>query len=359
MSPFRLTLVSALLAAPVLTTAIHRTQDTPAYQERDFLTRVRRLTVEGRRAGEGYWSPDGKRLVFQSEREPGNPFYQIYTLDLTTGETRAHLAGHRQDDLRVLPARHRRDLNSRPRTRSEIRSSTSSEELAFRASGKERRYSWDYDPEMDIYATTEKTGALKRLTDGAGYDAEGSYSPDGQWIVFSSMREAYNRPLTDAEKKQLDENPSYFAEIYIMRADGSGQKRLTNVPGYDGGPFFTPDGKRIVWRRFDEHGTDRRRLDDEAGRHRPEADHRLRRDELGALHASVRRVLHLRVEQARLRELRAVHRRRRRHEGAGARHLLGRLRRPAGAVARRQAARVDVEPRRRARRADVPRAVES
>ncbi|MGE3177874.1 MAG: TolB family protein, partial [Vicinamibacterales bacterium] len=55
--------------------------------ERDFLSRVRRLTVEGRRAGEGYWSPDGTRLVFQSEREPGNPFYQIYVLDLTTGES--------------------------------------------------------------------------------------------------------------------------------------------------------------------------------------------------------------------------------------------------------------------------------
>src|SRR6476469_8036845 len=60
----------------------------PAYQERDFLTRVRRLTVEGKRAGEGYWSPDGKRLVFQSEREPGNPFYQIYVLDLASGETK-------------------------------------------------------------------------------------------------------------------------------------------------------------------------------------------------------------------------------------------------------------------------------
>ena len=33
------------------------------------------------------------------------------------------------------------------------------EELAFRASGKERRYSWDYDPEMDIFAYSEKTGA--------------------------------------------------------------------------------------------------------------------------------------------------------------------------------------------------------
>src|SRR6187397_2030059 len=57
-------------------------------READFLTRIRRLTVEGRRAGEGYWSPDGKRLVFQSEREPGNPFYQIYSLDLTTGDAK-------------------------------------------------------------------------------------------------------------------------------------------------------------------------------------------------------------------------------------------------------------------------------
>src|SRR5262245_23429759 len=61
--------------------------DSSSYQERDFLSRIRRLTVEGRRAGEGYWSPDGRRLVFQSEREPGNPFYQIYLLDLTSGDT--------------------------------------------------------------------------------------------------------------------------------------------------------------------------------------------------------------------------------------------------------------------------------
>jgi Tol biopolymer transport system component len=107
---------------------------------------------------------------------------------------------------------------------------------------------------MDIYASSETTGMMKRLTTARGYDAEASYSPDGQWIAFTSMRNAYDHPLSDAEKKILNENPSYFAEIYIMRADGSGQKRLTSVNGYDGGPFFTPDGKRIVWRRFDESG---------------------------------------------------------------------------------------------------------
>src|SRR5262245_8168714 len=82
------TRVYALLSMLVAAGAIGGAQQTPATgtTERDFLSRIRRLTVEGRRAGEGYWSPDGKRLVFQSEREPGNPFYQIYVLDLSTGD---------------------------------------------------------------------------------------------------------------------------------------------------------------------------------------------------------------------------------------------------------------------------------
>lgn len=222
-------------------------------QERDFLSRIRRLTVEGRRAGEGYWAPDGKRLVFQSEREPGNPFYQIYVLDMSTGDVKRISPGggkttcafFRPNSDEILFGSTHHDPKSKQ---------YQDEELAFRASGKERRYSWDYDPEMEIYAYSERSGALKRLTTAKGYDAEASYSPDGQWIALSSMRDAYNRPLSDQERKQLETDPSYFAEIYIMKADGSGQTRLTTTPGYDGGPFFNRDGTRIVWRRFDENG---------------------------------------------------------------------------------------------------------
>jgi Tol biopolymer transport system component len=109
---------------------------------------------------------------------------------------------------------------------------------------------------MELYVRSAKTGTLRRLTNKRGYDAEASYSPDGQLIAFSSTRQAYERSLSAAEQKQLETDPSYFADIYIMRADadGSGPKRLTTVPGYDGGPFFSPDGKRIIWRRFDEAG---------------------------------------------------------------------------------------------------------
>jgi Tol biopolymer transport system component len=247
MNVFRVAVVTALLVVPVFS------QQPSGYQERDFLTRVRRLTVEGRRAGEGYWSPDGKRLVFQSEREPGNPFYQIYVLDLGTGDTTRISSGLGKTTCAFFrPGTDEIEFAS---THADPKSKQyQDDELAFRASGKERRYAWDYDPEMDIYAYSEKTKAMKRLTTARGYDAEGSYSPDGQWLVFTSMRDAYNRTLTDAEKKQLETDPSYFAEIYIMRADGSGQKRLTNAVGYDGGPFFTQDGKKIVWRRFDEKG---------------------------------------------------------------------------------------------------------
>src|SRR5262245_12090241 len=86
MFPIRRALLAALIAVPAA--AQQASAPAPSYQERDFLTRVRRLTVEGRRAGEGYWSPDGKRLVFQSEREAGNPFYQIYVLDMASGDTK-------------------------------------------------------------------------------------------------------------------------------------------------------------------------------------------------------------------------------------------------------------------------------
>ena len=145
-----------------------------------------------------------------------------------------------------------------------------------------------------------------------------------------------------------------------MKADGSGQKRLTTENGYDGGTFFTKDG-RIVWRHFEENGlianvwtmkpdgTDKKQITDFGV------------DELGAVRASVGRVLPVCLEQARLRELRSVHGGQGGIEGAGAHHLHRRLRRPAGAVTGRHAAGVDVEPRRRHGRGgtDLSRAVES
>ncbi|HEV2840112.1 MAG TPA: M20/M25/M40 family metallo-hydrolase [Chthoniobacterales bacterium] len=222
--------------------------------EARFLSNARQLIFEGRRSGEGYFSPDGKALIFQSEREPDNPFYQIYALDLTSGDTERVSPGRgkttcaffRPDKDEVLFASTHHDPKAREKQKAE---------LDFRASGKERRYSWDYDEAMDIFAARRDGSNLRRLTKANGYDAEGSYSPDGSKIVFCSLRAAYPLGKLSAEdRKRYETDPAYFGEIYLMDSDGSNQRRLTTAPGYDGGPFFSPDGQRIIWRRFDKSG---------------------------------------------------------------------------------------------------------
>ena len=224
-------------------------------EESQFLSNTRQLTYSGKRAGEGYFSEDGTALIFQSEREPDNPFYQIYLMDLKSGDThrvspgvgKTTCAFFRPGTDEVLYASTHHDR---------FASAKQAEELEFRASGKERRYSWDYDEAMDIFSANRDGSNLKQLTDAPGYDAEASYSPDGTRIVFCSLRDAYPKSeLSPQELKQLEVDPAYFGEIYIMNADGSNQQRLTDKPGYDGGPFFTPDGQHIVWRHFTPDGS--------------------------------------------------------------------------------------------------------
>ena len=242
---------AALLAAALLAAAWPDTY--AAEGQGAFLSRVRQLTFEGRRSGEGYFSADGSRLIFQSEREAGNPFYQIYTLDFETGDSARVSPGHGKTTCaffhpgggRVLFGSTHHDPQAKAKQKAE---------LDFRASGKERRYSWDYDETMDIFTANVDGSGLRRLTTARGYDAEAGYSPDGSRIVFASTRSAYADNLSDEEKKLREVDLSYFGEIYIMNADGSGQTRLTRTPGYDGGPFFSPDGSRIVWRRFNKSG---------------------------------------------------------------------------------------------------------
>jgi Tol biopolymer transport system component len=213
----------------------------------------RQLVFGGKRSGEGYFSADGTRLIFQSEREPSNPFYQMYVLDFEVGETQRVSPGlgkttcgwiHPSGQMLMYSSTHA-DPSSAQLQRDEI---------AFRASGQTRRYSWDYDPQYEIYTASITGKNPVNVTQSMGYDAEGAYSPDGKKIVFASNREAYQRGLTPQEQAIFDRDKAYFMDIYTMNADGSEVRRLTTAPGYDGGPFYSADGKKIVWRRFSEGG---------------------------------------------------------------------------------------------------------
>src|SRR6266511_550761 len=213
-------------------------------QESHFTTNARQLIFEGRRSGEGYFSPDSGNLIFQSEREQGNPFYQMYVLDLNTGNTTCGFFQLGTD--RVLFASTHGDPQALAKQKAE---------LEFRASGKQRRYSWDYDDAFEIYSAKQDGTDLANITHSPGYDAEGAFSPDGKQIVFCSLRAAFSfEKLSSELRARYEKDPSWFGDIYIMNADGSDVRRLTDAPGYDGGPFFSPDGQRIIWRHFEENG---------------------------------------------------------------------------------------------------------
>ncbi|MDJ0865912.1 MAG: M28 family peptidase [Myxococcota bacterium] len=218
-----------------------------------LLSAARQLTFAGRRSGEGYWSADGSALVFQSEREEGNPFYQIYRMELDTGAVSRVSPGVGKTTCAWLHPEGERVLYAS--TEHDPRAAEKQEaELAERASGRERRYAWDYDPEYELYVRDPASDAARRLTEARGYDAEGSFSPDGQRVLFASNRHAYAAGLAGDEAKRLETEPSHFIDLYVMAADGSDPRRLTDTPGYDGGPFWSADGSRIVWRRFAPDG---------------------------------------------------------------------------------------------------------
>ena len=222
--------------------------------ENRLLKNTRQLIFDGKRSGEGYFSSDGNQMVFQSERDPSNPFFQIYLLDFEFGDVSPISPGHgkttcawihpNQKNLVLFSSTHD-DPQAKAKQKAEIE---------FRESGQTRRYSWDYDQTYEIYSFDTSSKKYNRLTNAVGYDAEGSYSPNGKLIAFASNRNAYAQPLSEDQRKQFELDPAYMMDIFIMNSDGSNVRQLTNVEGYDGGPFFSPDGKRICWRRFAPNG---------------------------------------------------------------------------------------------------------
>lgn len=123
-------------------------------------------------------------------------------------------------------------------------------ELKQRAEGKMKRYSWDYDETFDIYEAALDGSGLKNVTHTRGYDAEGCFFPDGQWVVFASNRQAYEKPLSDAEKSRLENDKQFFMDIYRMKADGTAMQALDRCARLRWRAVFSADGKKICWRRF-------------------------------------------------------------------------------------------------------------
>jgi len=236
-----LRLLAAVAAAACWTTAapgdraMLRAEEPSALESR-YLSAPVRLTEGLEKAGEGYFSPDGRTICYQGVPK-GYPFYQIYVqpfdatqprpttpVRVSPGRGRTTCSWFTPDGARLLFASSHPDPAM---DATEAAARAQAEEDA--RSGKRRRYQWDFDPCMDLFTARPDGSDLRRLTDTPGYDAECSFSADGRRLLFVSDRDG-------------------DADIYVADADGSNVVQLTDEPGYDGGPFFSPDGRWICYR---------------------------------------------------------------------------------------------------------------
>ncbi len=184
-----------------------------------FFSGLQQITFGGQNA-EAYFSRRGTQLIFQRQ-ENDSTCDQEYLINLdgtgmrriSNGLGRTTCGYFYSDDRRVLYSStfaHDRACPPRP--------------------DFSQGYVWALY-EYDLYTSAPDGSDLVRLTNTPGYDAEATLSPDGKRLVFTSLRDG-----------DLD--------IYTMNVDGSDVRRLTNRIGYDGGPFFSPDGSMIVYRSW-------------------------------------------------------------------------------------------------------------
>ena len=182
------------------------------------LGEIRQLTFGGQNA-ESYWSPDGRRLIFQSTRD-GLACDQIFIMNadgsdprmVSTGKGRTTCAYFLKDGKHIIYAStHEADPACPP------------------PPDRSKGYVWVLYPTFDTYLATDDGKILKKLTDTPGYDAEATVNFKTGKIVYTSMA-------------------SGDPELWSMNPDGSGKRQLTRSLGYDGGPVLSRDGKKLVWR---------------------------------------------------------------------------------------------------------------
>jgi Tol biopolymer transport system component len=187
-------------------------------QGSERLANLRQITSGGQNA-EAYWSPDGKKLVFQSTRD-GAQCDQIYLMNadgtdvkrISNGSGATTCGYFLPDGAHVLYAStHEGGAACPPRP------------------DRSKGYMWAVPPTYDIYTATLDGKIVRRLTDAMGYDAEATVNWARKSIVYTSKA-------------------SGDLDLWSMGLDGTAKKRLTTTPGYDGGAFFSRDGKKMVWR---------------------------------------------------------------------------------------------------------------
>jgi Tol biopolymer transport system component len=161
------------------------------------------LTAAGDHAAFPNWSPDSKRLVYRSADAQGRG---LRIIDLVTNHVAELTNGPHNDNFPTW--------------------SPKGDRIAFTT---------DRDGDYEIYSIRPDGRDLTRLTRSRGNDAHLTWSPDGEWIAFASARTGFVDELL-----LHPDNGQANGEIFVMRADGSDVRRLTENPWEDATPAWKP-----------------------------------------------------------------------------------------------------------------------
>jgi TolB protein len=192
--------------------------DSLRFDGETHLANIVQLSFGGENA-EAYFSFDNTRLIFQSTRDSFQ-CDQIFSMNIDGSNVRLLSSGTGRTTCAYFFPNEQKILYS-----STFRSGDACPPKPDYSMG----YVWPIYQSYDIYKADLDGGNVVPLTDTPGYDAEATIAPDGSKIVFTSTRDG-----------DLD--------LYVMNTDGSDVTRLTDDIGYDGGAFFSPDSKSIVYR---------------------------------------------------------------------------------------------------------------
>jgi len=202
--------------------------DTIQYPEEKHFKNVQQLTFGGDNA-EAYWSFDGKYIVFQRTnpkegikcdrifigkvpQKPGDKFeYRL----ISSGKGRTTCPFFTKDGKHIIYASTHLGADTCPPVPDRAKYGN--------------KYIWPLYDSYDIFMSDLNGKIIKQLTHSKGYDAEGTLSPDGKKMIYTSDKDG-------------------DIDLYIMDLASGKEKRVTNTLGYDGGAWFSPDGKKIIWR---------------------------------------------------------------------------------------------------------------
>jgi len=156
-----------------------------------------------------FWSPDGVRIVFQSDRNDDNSEIYVSSSD-GTGIVR---------------------LTHNPATDQTPVWSPDGTKIVFQS---------ERDGNRELYSMDPDGANQVNLTNHPMEDSHPKFAPDGSHIIFDSDRD----------------RPGEFTQVYQMNLDGSGLERVTRYDETDSYASISPDGSRLLWRRILPTGGD-------------------------------------------------------------------------------------------------------